>query len=552
MIRVDARTAGVAVVVSAVVAYATALGNGFAYDDVPIIRDAARVHTLTQPGAIWLAPYWQSIESAGLYRPAVLTGYALQWALGGGGAWLFHAISVGMHAAVSMLLYALLRTWFAPAPALIGALVFVVHPVHVEAVANLVGQAELIAAGGVLIALVLLARRPDTRRLEAWRVLLICGALAVALLAKEHAIAAPALLPVVELARARTRENRVWTLSRASTLSLAAGVSLVVVAYLGARAAVLGGLTSDAMAPTLPFLESGARLTSALRLWPEYARLLFWPARLSSDYSPAVILPAESWTPMAVFGGALLAVTALAALLLPRRPHVGLPAAWFLITVLPVSNLIVPIGVLLAERTLYLPSAAVAFVTAGLAGALPGLPAFAHRHTRRAALAAVAGVLLLAALHSARRAPVWTSTQTVNDALIRDRPESYRAQWTAAVRALQRDDHGAAERHWTLAYRLWPHDPHMLAELAMYRQQRGDMAAALELIAEAQARASHSPRVQLTAGFIYLSGGSVEKAERALHAACAAGDTAIDRVAAALASSVRRSDIAAACTADAP
>ena len=58
----------------------------------------------------------------------------------------------------------------------------------------------------------------------------------------------------------------------------------------------------------------------------------------------------------------LAAATVLLMLATPWNALAGLAAGWFLITISPVSNFLFPIGVLIAERTLYLPSVAVCFL----------------------------------------------------------------------------------------------------------------------------------------------------------------------------------------------
>ena len=91
-----------------------------------------------------------------------------------------------------------------------------------------------------------------------------------------------------------------------------------------------------------------------------------WPHPLSADYSyPALPLspgPASARTALTL--ALLVALGALAMVRRGRAPRLDLAVAWFAITMLPVSNLVVRIGVLLAERLLYLPSVAVCLLAA--------------------------------------------------------------------------------------------------------------------------------------------------------------------------------------------
>lgn len=465
------RAAVAAVALAAIAVYLNSLANGFAYDDVYIIEKNTRVHDLWNLSQIWLTPYWPTFGSElGLYRPLAIFGYAVQWALGGGEPWLFHAVSIALHAAVAILVFLLLARLTTRGAGLVGGLAFAVHPVHTEAVANIVGQAELLAAGGVIAAALLYVDRRSGAEVRLGRTLAIAGLYACALAAKEHAIVLPGLMVCLDLAQRRIEPTRggIWRYMRAVAPAMAL-LGAVAVTYLAFRVDILGSLAGSDANPSLPYLREEHRVLSAFRAWPEFARLLFFPRDLIADYSPAVILPVESWSPLTVLGAVLLAGTSGLALMIRARPSIGLPAAWFLVTILPVSNLLFPIGVLIAERTLYLPS-----LTAALCAAY-AWQATSRSTTQRARHAAIAAAMIgfpLLGIRTIVRNPDWRDTRAVMDALLRDHPESYRAQWSAAAYALQAGDTVGSAEYWELAYRLWPRDSQLLAEFGIYNLQR--------------------------------------------------------------------------------
>src|SRR5690606_39082543 len=96
---------------------------------------------------------------------------------------------------------------------------------------------------------------------------------------------------------------------------------------------------------------------------------------------------------------------------LPWRPDAGIAAFWFLIAVLPVSNLLFPVGIVLAERTLYLPS-----LSASIAAGLAAQALLAAGRARALALAAACALLLLGA-RTIIRNPDWEDTRAVQAAL---------------------------------------------------------------------------------------------------------------------------------------
>jgi tetratricopeptide (TPR) repeat protein len=100
----------------------------------------------------------------------------------------------------------------------------------------------------------------------------------------------------------------------------------------------------------------------------------------------------------------------------------GFGAVWFMMTLSPVANVFFLAGVLLAERTLYLPSVGLAAATGWL------LVRFSKARPR----AAVATLVLIVLLGSARtwvRNPTWKDNPTMLAVLVDDYPHSGRSQW---------------------------------------------------------------------------------------------------------------------------
>jgi protein O-mannosyl-transferase len=177
------------------------------------------------------------------------------------------------------------------------------------------------------------------------------------------------------------------------------------------------------------------RMWTVTQAWPHYFRLLFFPSELSADYSPGVIPITYGWNPTNLLG-LLLALGALVGSIFAWRTGAmtrdSLTARcaafgfmWFVVTISPISNVVFLSGVILAERTLYLPS--VGFV-AGAAWLLMEL----RRERPRAALGAIALILALMMGKSYSRNSVWMDNITLFNSLMVDHPESGRAQWLLA------------------------------------------------------------------------------------------------------------------------
>ena len=416
----------IALVLIVLAASGTSLGNGFAYDDLLIVRDNQQIHSLGDMAFDFVQGYWPQEHGGALYRPLTLVLFSLQWALGRGAPWLFHAVNVTVYAGLTLALFALGRRVLPSGPAWLAAALFAVHPVHVEAVANVVGQAELTTGLMVVVAVwVYLDARtgPGLRARESVALLVL---LAAAGLCKENGIIIPAILLLAELTLV---EDRRPLRSRISTL-LPTYLLLIVGAaiLMGARHAALGATVGEYPALVLRGLGFKDRLLTMLGIVPEWIRLFFWPAHLRADYAPPEFDAATRFGAAQGVGLGLVVLAGLVAVACRQRhPAVTFGIGFAALALLPVSNLLLPTGILLAERTLLLPSVGVVIAVAGLLTVAWQRLDVGARPIRWAALAGVAVLLLIGTVRSALRQPAWRDTPSVLAQLVKDAPLDYRA-----------------------------------------------------------------------------------------------------------------------------
>jgi hypothetical protein len=451
--------------VVALLVYLRALGNGFAYDDAAIILRDARIHSLGYVGMIFRTGYWADASYA-LYRPFTTLSFAIDWSLApGSGAW-FHLTNALGHSVASALAVLLLARFFTPAAALLGGLVFASHPVHVEAVANVVGRADVFAAVFSLGACAIWSLETTVQR---WRILRVAAVAALytsALLTKESAVMLPALLLLTDVARGALKPGETVDYLRRNADAFAVFL-LVFTGWMALRLAVLGSWAPTRLDPTLDVATTPlARTLTALQAWPVYLQLLAYPATLLADYGPRILMPVDRFTLEVVEGALLLAACLVGGLAAYARGHgrTALALLWFPFAMLPVSNLIIPIGVLVAERTLYLASFA---ICVGLAGVAAWAIRFAKRPIMRGALLTAAGAaLVLLTSRTVLRVPEWESTERIMGALLRDRPDAFRGQWHFARLAAANGDTAQALARYDAALRLWPYRQSMTIEAA--------------------------------------------------------------------------------------
>src|SRR5204862_509452 len=147
----------IGVALSGLGAFANSQGNGFVLDDLSIIVSNPLIRSLSNLPRIFSSHYWYpELQSGDLYRPLTVATYALNYAAGGLNPWGYHAVNVLLHMACSCLVFLLFNRLLASTTAAgFAAVLFAVHPLHTEAVASVIGRAELLAAGSVLAALYL-------------------------------------------------------------------------------------------------------------------------------------------------------------------------------------------------------------------------------------------------------------------------------------------------------------------------------------------------------------------------------------------------------------
>jgi len=409
----------------AVLCYANSLRNGYAIDDEPILAANPVVHGLGNLHGVLLGSYWPGAHS--LWRPVTLLSLAAQWAVHGNAPAAFHAANVLMHAiAAALVAVLLLRLKAGPWAAGLAAALFATHPVHVEAVSNVIGRGDVLAGDFYLAACVIYLGAP---RLSAGRMAAIAAMMALALGSKEMAVTLPAALVLLDALRSRgENEAGIVALVRRN-LPVTGVLAGVVLVYVLVRRAVLHGVLGDAGAAFLSDLGGGERMALAARLWPEYLRLLLWPADLSAEWGPST-LNVPAWGDASVWLSLLLAagLVVVAVYTWNRQRWVSVAVLWLAATVFPVSQIPFPVGVLVAERTLYIPSVALAFLFPPLVAAVGREPA----DTRRLALGAAAVLVALAAARTWMRTPVWRSSAAVFDSLVAEHPEVWRVDWRAA------------------------------------------------------------------------------------------------------------------------
>ena len=493
--------------------YLLALRNGWSGDDLVAVLDNPTAHSVAAGLRGWFAPYWPGAwQWAGLYRPLTILSYAVDWSLSGGAPWWFHLVNVLLNALAGGLVVLVMSRWLPPLGSLVAGIVFAVHPAHVEAVANVVGRAELLVAVGLLLAL-LAARRyraaTTARARRGWMIATL-AAVFVALASKEHGVIAIALLVLDRLLDPEPPAT--------DSTPLFAAVIAMTAAWLFLWRGIAGGYVGTGRHAAFFGLSWGGRLATMLPVYLEVLRTLAWPFRLLSDYAPQTAPVHTSLTLLGVLGlAAALSVVALGGLSVRRAPMVAFGIFAALLSYAPTSNLVFVSGVMLAERNLYLAVLAPAAVAGWGITALRGRPQF------RAASLALGALLAACAVRTVDRIPFWADPFTPIAEEQAAHPENFHTRVVLAQYLAPRGDSAWALGELLVAADLFPRDPLARVLASQLALEMGRRRLALKQAEAAYAIYRGDPRVIDALVRALLANGEPDSAA----AVAAAGSTAL-------------------------
>jgi hypothetical protein len=465
---------------------ATSIWNDFTVDDVVIVQNNPRVQTLGGWWQIFRQPYWPPQVGAGLYRPLQILAFAIEWWIRPGSPKLFHTANVALYVVATLGVFWLARLLLPVGVAWLVAALFAVHPVHVEAVGNVVGQAELIVAVTFIAAAALFTRDRLHGELRPRTILTIAALYAIGCFTKEHALVLPIVLGAIELA---IRRPATASSGHARPLALL-GVSLALVAlvYVGARLQVPGAAFSGSNSVMFPEFSWRVHVATALGVVPQYVRLLLWPAHLSGDYSPQVVRIAERWLPEMTLGiGIILLVAVLLVVTVRRDRTLFIGLAWTVITLAVPAATVALGGVLLAERMMLLPTVGALLAVGGLVALVQRNVIIRSTSLRIAGALLVAVVLAVGAVRSAKRQLVWRNNGTWRASVLRDAPMSVATRWYIGDSLVRLGQFERGERDLRAAIALRPY-PELVTRLGTLYKERGRCADALPLFVDSARR----------------------------------------------------------------
>lgn len=416
-------------VVIGFVFYANSFRNEYALDDGIVIEN----NTYVQEGfrgvfKILSTDAYESFYkkmgvkqqlSGGRYRPLSIVTFAIEQGLFGSNeknkprtdlSTLRHVVNVLLYVfSIVTLFYFLLFYVFKEKPdlAFITALLFLIHPLHTEVVANVKSRDEILSFLFIILTFISVFRYRENNKVST----LLTGLLFyfLALLSKEYAVTLVALIPML-----------LYILKGDPFLkSVISSIPFFIIAliYIAIRAKIVGKGSTEVNTDVLnfPYMYATVSETWAtkIEMLNHYLRLLFFPHPLSSDYSYSTI-------PYTDFGNPLVAMAIIIHLsmviamivLFFKRNILAFALAFYLLHLALVCNLFFDVGATMGERLVYHSSFGFVIAIAMLIYWL--LKKFPRVETRRIALSVISLLLIIPAGYAViKRNADWKNDNTL-------------------------------------------------------------------------------------------------------------------------------------------
>lgn len=365
------------------------------------------------------------------YRPFSIAVFAIEYGLvGEANPRVSHAINIFLYALLACLIYLLIyrmnipwphQAWYFSLPFLV-ALIYTLHPLHIEAVANVKGRDEILTFVFSILSFLCIDRFV---RKKQW---LFLGFAALsffsALMFKENALPFLVIIPAY-----------LWVFKKSKLQSLLLPfLALIIptILYFIIRMQVIGYLIdppgkeiNDLLNNPFADMNIGERLATILYTLLEYLKLMFFPHPLTHDYYPYHV-PKMNWSNLSVHLSLIINVGLFIISLwgVYRRKIWAFFIFFYYACVSIISNILISVGVFMNERFIFIASLAFCFLLPWL------LNAISQRWAINGKMLLSACILPLSILFLIKnfdRIPDWQSPYSLNEAAIKVSKNSARA-----------------------------------------------------------------------------------------------------------------------------
>ncbi len=492
-----------------IVAYFSVLDNGFInYDDPSYVTRNSHVQSGISFETITWA-FTSTIESN--WHPLTWISHAIDYSLFGLNPAYHHAMSLLLHLLSSIMLFLILermtkKLW----QSAFVALVFAIHPLHVESVAWIAERKDVLSGLFWMLtigAYVYYRESPNTRRY----ILTLC-AFALGLLAKPMLITLPFILILLDYwplkrlgvpvsSSAKEKKNKGISLVKSLEEKIPFFILSIISSIITYIAQQRGG--SMAGSETLSFL---VRLSNAIVSYLLYIWKSIVPVNLAIFYPH----PENTLTLLEVVlaAGIIILVSLIVWKLRKRHSYLTVGWFWFLGTLVPVIG-IVQVGLQsMADRYMYLPIIGLAIIVAWGAAVLTS-----RLRIPSTGLAGAFGLLaILMVLGTRSQAAYWKDSLTLFNHALSVTKGNHLAHTNLGVALTDSGNFPEAITHLRWALQLRPNEILIRSNLARALVEAGQLSEALDHYKFILSRVPPDPQLRRRMGDVLADLGRTEEA----------------------------------------
>ena len=335
---------GLVIALSVLLVYSVSANAPFVWDDEVMIENNLLIRSWSNVGSLFTSSaFGASFSTDKFYRPLQMLSYMFDYSIWGLNPIGFRLTSIVLHLITSLLFLGILRKLKClPIWAFFIALVYAIHPIHIESVTYLSGR------GDALYLLCLMASflcyLKSNKRSHSWVYRGLCiAAFVLAIFTKENSVTFPFSLAVFAwFSSPKVKKETWWTIATLTS------ISVLYILWRNPLAIVSNGVLSNIAEASL-----FERLLTGPYIVLTYLRLLVAPFPLHMEYHHVVTSIFSLWVIafIVVCGGAFYYFKTEI-----KHPRFLAGAGWFLLALAPVSQILKPLASTIREHWLTFPS----------------------------------------------------------------------------------------------------------------------------------------------------------------------------------------------------
>lgn len=425
-------------IIASLFLYSQSISHEFVYDD-EVYRSHER--SISSLVSVFTEPTHKNAQMSGLYRPISTSLFLVSRMIFENSTLPIRLFVIVIHGVVSFLVYIVFtRLNISKKTSLISALLFLFLPIHTEAVANSKnGLEEVIGSFFLLLSFSMMSNFFKSNRVIQS---IIVGSLVIvffllSILSKELLIFSAFIYPLF-ITKQRVQQKRTFILVIFGGLAI---VGYLIVRILILSQYAIGNDYIEVAANPLKNSSLSTILSSAPSILTDYLTKTVTGINLTATYRLNYFqVQTNVFSSVKSLAGVVLLFVSLGLLTLrsARLRELRFGIIIFLVTYIPISQLFIQGGEVMAERWMYLPSIGIVLILATCIG-------FLLTKWKMVGILLLSGLSIWYGIHTYTRSKVWASNELLFQSMIQDAPQSIQGYYALAQEYVSKKQYSQAE-----------------------------------------------------------------------------------------------------------